>query len=135
MWGRDSLGPLNAKDEITKPQNIIRSAKRINHPRSFTALIKTPWKSIINKIPKTVKFPLVTNIWTSRDLVFLDDHVISPSPSAHAPEMRVTMIPTRFVDLPRMERLTTGKIKNKIAFMNVKIEAAVAMVLNLILFI
>lgn len=74
----------------------------------------------------------MTNIWTSRDLVFLDDHVINPSPSAHAPEMRVIMIPTWFVDLPRMERLRTGIIKNKMAFMNVKIEAVVAMVLNLI---
>ena len=84
-----------------KPRKMRRSTMKISQPNSFIALFSIPNKSTNISVPKVVMLPIYTNRWTSLTLEFLADHVQILKPNAHAPAIRVFMIPTRFVVLSK----------------------------------
>lgn len=132
IWGYCCCFPPWVKIDEMKPRKIRKSIKKINHPNSLIALFRIPNKSTNIRIPKVVILPRYTICRTSGALVFLADHVQIPKPNAQAPEIRVFKIPTRFVVLPKRERLYSGKNKNETAFRRVRNAEIVVIVLNFI---
>lgn len=111
------------------PRERNKSAKKISHPSLFIAPVIIPLRSITTNIHKVVSIPYDTSRRTSGYLISFASHVITPKPSAQAPEMRVFIIPVRFVSRPNSDRLKTGAKRKKEAFINVSMAAIEVIVL------
>jgi len=127
--GGQLFRPPPVKIELMKPRERNKSIKKINHPSLFIAPVNIPLRSITTSIHKVVSIPYDTRRRTSGYWISFANHVIIPKPSAQAPEIRVFMIPVRFVSRPRSDKLKTGAKINKEALMIVSMAATEAIVL------
>jgi len=121
--------PPPVKINRMNPRERNKSAKKMSHPTLFIAPAIIPLKSTTTNIHKVVSIPYDTRRRTSGYSISFANHVITPNPSAHAPEMRVFIIPVRFVSRPRSDRLKTGAMRKKEAFITVSMAAIEVIVL------